>query len=551
MPTNRIGGSVLSALIFAAVLAQSAIADDAIPARIADTAQRATAEGVYPAMVIAMVDNGHTQIRGFGKLPDGNVPDPHTVFEIGSVTKTFTALLLASSVQSKALTLDTPVAQLLPDFHIPARNGKVITLGLLAEQFSGLPRMPGNFAAANPADPYVDYDMAKLKAFLVDYTLPRDPGQSYEYSNLGFGLLGNALAAREHMPYAALLERDVFKPLGMTSSSADAPPALLQRLAPGHSEIGLPATHWHLGVFAGAGAIVSDGADMTRYLQANMGLLKSPLEPAMTLAHKPDRQISGDVRIGLAWMTRHLPSGDIIWHNGETGGYVSFVGFTADGRRGVVILTNIAKSVDELGFAALASELPVPEVNKAVAVSEQALLDYEGQYVLKPGFVLNVFHQGNQLFARATGQQPIPFFAKAKDSFFANAADIAIRFDRDAEGKVSGLMLHQAGLDHPAKRANQILGPDGLTATTLSSKALQGYPGRYGQGGAFVVTYRDGQLYAKLGEQPSFQIYASAADHFFYTVVDARIDFERGTDGKVKALVLHQNGQDHRAERQP
>ena len=502
-------------------------------------------------MVIAMVDNGHTQIVGFGKLPDGKAPDGNTVFEIGSVTKTFTATLLAQAVQSKALTLDTPAAQVLPGFHIPTRNGKVITLGLLAEQHSGLPRMPGNFAPAEPADPYADYDIAKLKTFLAGYTLPRDPGQSYEYSNLGFGLLGDALANQARTSYANLLEREILKPLAMTSTSADASSALLQRLAPGHAEDGKPAGHWHLGALAGAGAIVSDASDMTRYLQANMGLLKSPLDRAMALAHQPRRDISGDVRIGLAWMTRHLPSGDIIWHNGETGGYVSFVGFTADGRRGVVILTNAAQSVDELGFAALEPTLPLPVINKTIAVSEQALVDYDGQYTLKPGFAINIFHQGTQLFARATGQAVIPIFAKEKDSFFAKAGDITIRFERDTQGKVSSLVLHQAGADHPAKRAAQILGPDGLIAITLSSKVLQDYPGRYGEGEGFVVTFHDGQLYAKLARQPAFPLYANASDHFFYTVVDARVDFERGKDGKVNALVLHQNGQEHRAERQP
>ena len=109
------------------------------------------------------------------------------------MTKTFTALLLAQAVHAKAVSLDTPVAQLLPDFSIPERNDKPITLGLLAEQFSGLPRMPGNWQPADLGNPYADYGRDRLKAFLADYKLPRDPGAAYEYSNLGFGLLEGTL----------------------------------------------------------------------------------------------------------------------------------------------------------------------------------------------------------------------------------------------------------------------------------------------------------------------------------------------------------------------
>ena len=128
-----------------------AAADPAVlPARIATVVQQYTDAGVYPAMVVAMVDDGHVQVAGFGKLADGRAPDGDTVFEIGSVTKTFTALLLAREVEAKGLNLDIPVATLLPGFKIPSRDHKPITLGLLAEQYSGLPRLPGNTIYPGP-----------------------------------------------------------------------------------------------------------------------------------------------------------------------------------------------------------------------------------------------------------------------------------------------------------------------------------------------------------------------------------------------------------------
>jgi len=172
---------MLGAALSVALATSAAAADAAVlPARIARVAQQYTDAGVYPAMVVVMVDDGHAQVAGFGKLADGRAPDGGTVFELGSVTKTFTALLLAHAVRTKAVNLDTPVAQLLPDFKMPSRSGKPITLGLLAEQFSGLPKLPGNLQPADLCNPYADYGRDRLKAFLAGFKLPRDPGAAYE-----------------------------------------------------------------------------------------------------------------------------------------------------------------------------------------------------------------------------------------------------------------------------------------------------------------------------------------------------------------------------------
>jgi CubicO group peptidase (beta-lactamase class C family) len=536
------------ALLPAAAIAKSPV----LPARIASVAQQYAEAGVYPAMVVVMVGDGRAQVAGFGQLADGKVPDGRTVFEIGSVTKTFTALLLAQAVQAKAVSLDTPVAQLLPDFSIPARGGKPITLGLLAEQFSGLPRMPCNWHPADLGNPYADYGRDLLKAFLADYKLPRDPGAAYEYSNLGFGLLGEALAARAKMSYGELLQRDVLEPLDMRSSGVELTPAMRARLAPGHDERGQLARHWTFGSLAAAGAVLSDGDDMLRYLRANMGELKTPLAAAMQRAQQPRRDIGGGDRIGLAWMTHHTPHGDVIWHNGETGGYSSFIGFTPDGRRGVVILTNGTGAPQELGFAALLPSAPLPVLHKAIAMPPAQLDAYVGSYTLAPGFTLEVFSRADQLFAQATGQGAFPLFASAPDAFFARLAPITIDFERGADGKVDGLVLHQDGHDRHAPRTKGAVAADGTRSVSLDPASLHDYVGRYalGSGAQFGVTVQHGQLFVQLTGQAAYPVHAKAKDHFFYTVVDAQLDFERDADGKVVALVLHQNGQDLRAPRQ-
>jgi len=522
-------------------------------ARIAKVAQQYADAGVYPAMVVVMVDGGHAQVAGFGKLADGRAPDGDTVFEIGSVTKTFTALLLAREVEAKTVSLDTPVATLLPDFKIPSRHGKPITLGLLAEQFSGLPRLPGNLQPADLGNPYADYGRDRLKAFLAGYMLPRDPGAAYEYSNLGFGLLGEALAQHAKLSYGELLQREVLAPLGMQSSGAELTSAMRARLAPGHDEEGGVARHWHWDVLAGAGTLLSTGDDMSRYLQANMGLLKTPLAAAMRLAHEPRRDIGGGDRIGLAWMTHHTAQGDVIWHNGETGGYSSFIGFTSDGRRGVAILTNATGAPQDLGFAALLPSAPLPVVRKAITMSPAQLDAYVGQYTLAPGVALNVFRRAGQLFAQATGQGAFPLFASAPDAFFARIAPITIDFERAADGKVGALTLHQNGHDSHAPRMDSATATSGTPSVKLDPALLHDYVGHYalGAGAEFAITVQHDQLYVQLTGQAAYPVYAKAKDHFFYTVVDAQLDFERDASGKVDALVLHQNGHAQRAPREP
>ncbi|HET6631207.1 MAG TPA: serine hydrolase [Rhodanobacteraceae bacterium] len=518
--------------------------DKAIEARIA--------AGEYPALVVAVIDGERSHVYGFGTLANGAAPDGDTVFEIGSLTKTFTATLLAQALTAGPLTLDTPVAKLLPGFTIPARDGKRITLGELATQFSGLPRLPGNLRPADPHDPYADYDAADLKSFLAGYTLSRDPGAKYEYSNLGFGLLGYALAQHAGTTYGDLLQTRILKPLGMHSSGIALDAAMRSHLAPGQDSQGQPAGTWSFGALAGCGAIKSSGSDMLRYLRANMRA-DAALHAAMALAQQPRRDLGQGERIGLAWMTRHTPHGDIVWHNGMTGGYASFMGFSGDGQRGVVVLTSTQRSVDDIGFAMLLPDSPLAAAQTQVKMDAQQLDAYVGQYRLSPRFVLKVFRGDDQLYAQATGQGAFPIFPSARDAFFAKVAAIRIDFQRGDDGKVASLVLHQNGHDSPAPKLSEAeLEKSGEPkAVQLDAATLQQYVGHYQlvPGMVFDISVKRGQLMARLSGQPALPVQASARDEFFYTAVDARLSFKRDAKGKITALVLHQNGMERRAPR--
>ena len=507
-----------------------------LPERVEKAAQERIAAGTYQTLVFGVVDGDKSEVVAFGKLDNGKAPDGDTVYEIGSVTKTFTATLLAQAVLSGRLTLDTPVAKLLPDFKIPSRAGKEITLGELGTQHSGLPRVP-ILLPKDLANPYADYDAAKLKAFLAGYELPRNPGASYEYSNLGFGLLGYGLAQLEHTTYGAVIDKAILKPLGMTMSATVFTDEMRAHLAPGHDATGKAAKNWDFDALAGAGAIRSTANDMLRYLKANMDIDRSPLAAAMKFAQLPRSQMAKTMRIGLAWMTTDR---GIVWHNGETGGYRSFLGITADGRRGVVILANTALAADDLGFATLDAGAPLAPTYKAIVLPSASLDGYVGTYHLADKFLLTVFRINDGLFAQATGQSAIPIFPSAPNEFFAKVAGISISFTRDPKGVVDGLVLHQNGDRAAPKLEND-----------LDAAMLGDYIGRYqfDFGAVLDVALKSGHLEAQLTGQSGFPIFASAKDKFFLQVVDAQLDFERDTGGKVVAVVLHQNGRDMRAPR--
>jgi CubicO group peptidase (beta-lactamase class C family) len=517
-----------------------------LPERVDKAAREHIAVGTHQTLVFGVVDGGKTEVVTFGKLDSDRAPDGDTVYEIGSITKTFTATLLARAVLSGRVTLDTAVAQLLPDFKIPSRGGKEITLGDLATQHSGLPRLPSNLPGKDPSNPYADYDAAKLRAFLASYALPRDPGASYEYSNLGFGLLGYALARLEHTTYGVVTGEEIVEPLGMTMTGLAFTDAMRDHLAPGHDDAGKAAENWDFDALAGAGALRSTAHDMLRYLKANMGIDQSPLSDAMKFAQQPRSNMAKTMRIGLAWITTDK---GIVWHNGGTGGYRSFLGFTADRRRGVVILSNTAVDLDDLGFATLDSNAPLAPAYKAIVLPSASLDDYVGTYKITDKLMLNVFRMSDGLFARAPGQDAFPIFPSAPDEFFAKVAGISMSFTRAPSGVVNGLVLHQNG-DRAAPKLSASELPPEFQQIALDAATLGDYVGKYRFGfGILEVALNNGHLEAQLTGQPPFQIFANAKDKFFYKIVDAQLDFEREASGKVVAVVLHQNGRDRRAPR--
>jgi CubicO group peptidase (beta-lactamase class C family) len=272
--------------------------------------------------------------------------------------------VLADMVARGEVRLDDPVAAYLPDtVRIPSRNGRRITLLDLATQSSSLPFLPANMAPRDASNPYADYSVQQLYTFLSGYALPVEIGTTYEYSNLGMGLLGHALARKAETSYETLVTRRILAPLGMADTAIALTPAVRARLAPGHDADGKPAPNWDIPTLAGAGAYRSTAPDMLTYLAANLDTTTA-LGRAMRNAHAPRREAGHpNMRIGLAWHILSRPAGSIVWHNGGTAGYRTFAGFDPVRGIAVVVLSNVNVSVDDVGFHLLDEIFPLPPPN--------------------------------------------------------------------------------------------------------------------------------------------------------------------------------------------
>ena len=264
-----------------------------------------------------------------------------TIFEIGSVTKVCTSLLLADMVSRKEVALEDPAAKYLPEqVKMPQRNGKAITLHDLATHTSGLPPLPSNFRSKDMRNPYADYTVDDLYQFLSSFELPRDPGSEFEYSNLGAGLLGHILARRAGMDYESLIRTRITEPLQMQDTRITLSPSMQQRMATGHTAMLAPAPNWDLPTLAGAGALRSSVNDMLTFLEAFLGYKESPLAPAMKTmleVRRPTGQGTG--AIGLGWIIMCPHDREIVAHDGGTGGFRAWLGYDPKERTGVVVLS--------------------------------------------------------------------------------------------------------------------------------------------------------------------------------------------------------------------
>ena len=448
-PVPRIAGGMASSTV-------SLLPDSAVAAIL----RQRVASGKTPGIVVGILDAAGTRFISHGTGAPGPVAlDSATLFEIGSITKTFTSTILADMVARGEIRLEDPVAALLPaGTRVPERADRHITLVDLATHFSGLPRLPNNLSPRDINNPYVDYTPEKLYAFLAAYQLRRAIGSAFEYSNLGAGLLGHALALRAGTDYETLVRRRVLDPLGMHDTKITLTRADSARLTAGHNAGGQVVPAWDLAALQGAGALRSTAADMLRFLSANIAAhvdssSRPPLAAALRLTHEARHSVGPGTDIGLGWIGVATRSGAKIFsHDGGTGGHRSFAAFDPARRVAVIVLSASAADVSDIGRHLLDNSYPLVRERVAVTLAPESLEGLVGEYALSSQFHITVTREGAQLYIQATGQPRFPIYAESENSFFLRVVEAVVTFTRGANGKATSLTLHQGGSSTPGPR---------------------------------------------------------------------------------------------------
>jgi D-alanyl-D-alanine-carboxypeptidase/D-alanyl-D-alanine-endopeptidase len=372
--------------------------------------------------------------------PDNPPLDAETVFQIGSVTKVFTGLLLADMSLRGEVGLEQSAASLLPAGVAMPFRGRPITLLDLSKHWSALPSMPTNFALEGQPDPYAAYTERQLYAFLSSYELPREPGRQ-EYSNLGVALLGHLIARRVGTGYEPLLRERILTPLGLRSTSIVLTADQRARLAPGHDRFRQPVETWELRAMPASGSLRSTANDLLRLLAFNLGLLESPLRPAMLLQRTPGRAIG--------WGRSMLGGEGVYGHEGGKEGYRSAVLFHPDRQIGVVVLSNTRTDESPMVIARhiLYGGDPMPPLGPApirptlarLAASE--LDAYAGAYRVDSSGTVRVLRRDDHLLVNELGGGVATFFPVGNDAFVPNTDSGTLVFGRDARGRVTTLTI--------------------------------------------------------------------------------------------------------------
>lgn len=290
----------------------------------------------YVGIWIGTLTPQGTYLKGYGKTSKASseAPSENTIFEIGSITKTFTAILLAKS----GLDRNRGIKAFLPAWKIPTKS-QSITLNHLASHTSGLPSIGSDIESL---DDFLNYTPEKLASWLSTYQLKKSPGANYEYSNVGFGLLEFILSQQSKNTYEDAVNA-ITDELGMTDTVVHLSPEQKKRLSQAHDASGAENAYWNWGknsTLEGAGALKSTGSDMIKYLKANLEAPNTSLGNAISESHRETFRIDDQLSVALAW--RISKSSGVVWHDGGTGGFQSFIGFDKVKKVGVVILANSA-----------------------------------------------------------------------------------------------------------------------------------------------------------------------------------------------------------------
>jgi serine-type D-Ala-D-Ala carboxypeptidase/endopeptidase len=412
--------------------------------------QRFKGDRTGACIAAGVIDDGTIATAYYCADPNSQRPyDEHTAFEIGSITKTMTAALLAEFIARGEVTLSDPIAKLLPPgTRVPSFKGREITIGEIVTHTSGLPALPAGYRAVDINNPYANVTERDLLDALAATELTREPGSKWEYSNFAMMVLSYALARRSGKDYETLLRERLLIPLGMNETYVAQRPTQV-RLAQGHLSNTMTAVPWDFPPdMAGVGGVRATLPDMLRYLEGQLGTRESAITPALVRTQEQVASISGH-RMAMNWNLSTRNGHARISHAGGTGGYSSFATFDRTAKRAAVLLSDTAlTSIDSLGPLGLHLLDPSISVGapRVIATADGKLIDaLVGKYRLQNQLGMELRHSGGGLTLQADGQPEFEMGYDSAGDFFALKFDALLRPKRKADGTYSFTWLQLGG----------------------------------------------------------------------------------------------------------
>ena len=407
-------------------------------------------------IVVGVIDPQGRRIISYGHrdVGDARPLNGDTVFEIASVTKVFTALLLADMVEKNEIALSDPASKYLTAaaIKLPERNGHLITLVDLATHTSGLPFMPAD------APPFSDptaakYSTGDLKRYLASYQLTRDIGSDWDYSNIGYWVLSEALAARTGKDIKDVIRQRVVVPLKMTDTDFKLSPKMKENLAPGHDSALQPApaasTIPIYSIMPAIGLLYSTTNDLLTFLSECMGYEPSPLAPAMNIALSNRRPVQPGNQQALGWNVYGKDADQVIFRDGSSFGYASVMAYDPKTRVGVVVLTNQVGDVGDLARHLLRPDFPLAKrantKHTEITLDSKVLDSYAGRYEAKGEGILTIDRENDFLTIESPADWGLPKLRIRPENqrdFFASELPFRVTFQTGSDGKVHDLTIY-------------------------------------------------------------------------------------------------------------
>jgi serine-type D-Ala-D-Ala carboxypeptidase/endopeptidase len=515
--------------------------------------QRFKGDRTGACIAAGVIDDGTIATAYYCADPNSRRPyDEHTAFEIGSVTKTMTAALLAEFVARGEIALTDPIAKLLPSgTPVPSFNGREITLADIVTHTSGLPALPATFRPPDINNPYAAVTERDLLDALAATPLTREPGSKWEYSNFAMIVLSYALAKRSGKDYETLLRERLLVPLGMSETYVNRRPPQVH-LAQGRLPNGKPTVPWDFHPdMAGVGGVRATLPDMLRYLEGQLGTRESAITPALAKTQELLTTVGGH-RMGMNWGLSIRNGHTHVSHEGGTGGYSSFAGFDRAAKRAVVLLSDTTLTSIG-GLASVGSHLLDPSVlvgpPHVVATADAKMIDaLVGKFRLSGSLGIELRHKAGGLTIQADGQPEFEMGYDSAGDFYPLKFAAVLRPKRKADGSY-GFTWLQGGAALEAER----LGPPVAVASkwTPTEAQLADYVGTYPLMPNFALRIfaTGAKLFVQGTNQLPLEFVSVDKDVFIAESVSAEIDFERDTGDKVVSLTLKQRGQILRGDR--